>query len=1232
MAVTLEAELAAALEGTHHRPIAKIVSSQMTAEIPLVGTQFQPSNPVDSKRPVLITHSSGRMVSFSIDAGALQMAYTDIDRTAWTFMPTELISNGVTDIAAVELSSGNIGVAYSTGSAIYTKVYTPLGVLVANTSLTAISGTVSCPTLCRISAGVLLAYQRFATPNYYISKQTSNATMTSSWSASSDVNMTGLIATEQKYYPYLQRLGDGHITLLFNYRHTYIDTRYQEDLYFCHSEDDGTNFSSPDQLTTYDSYQYHADAPSAVLAPNGDLVVAFNEKSSVIHMDSAATGWCAGLEEGIRDIHFDSASGLLFVVVGNTGGGPKGVSAAIVIDPLTFEVAKCYNSVDSSPKFGTYFADEICLFGTGQQYGGDGQYMAFAAVISLGSICVINHQIETISEYHFADNLSYNIEKNIIVDFDWAYLTGSSIVSVDIDAASEKMYVCFSGSNEPGSSRIIVGYIDLSEIADPVTGLYQWHELNRFSSSPFTPGWGAWSRIFPNEGYGIICNEYSSVLEGTPQFVHSSVLFVYQLSDGTILKTYNDVDNVGMPAGGGYGAVLKNNKIYLGIGYTTVLQNEDRRGLCIIDMLTDTVTYERPTYATHDNYGLTNPILTESDTKILWASPYGTAEYTIANRVWRLFDHTSIPGLSAAGAAGVSSVAYDNTNNIIFQGNIADAGNGAGVYIYNPDGDFYSPHYLNVTALGSPEQLVEGYPNLYPAIAYDPSGSLWSVWNNRNIDTNLEYFSWAKTGLTQDVIDYLVKDYPLSISWEVDRPAKVSFTLANGHLFDPTNTLSTYSGLFKKHRLVTIEMGESVGVTEYFQSQGSFLVTGVSMRVTKTEHPIITVTCEDRSTMWGEVIVAATENYGGAAFSTILTDMLESVANMTSVEFSIPSFANLHLLYAQWVDESLYDVIDQLCNHFGIFPHWGTDGVFTFKEFDLAAAVAHVYTDAKILEWSPQDDSASYINRVTVKSESHVTHEVIYPEERAASMNGTCGWWGGKHDKIIYYSDDKTRTMRYPRLVINLSVKSSSPFLSLGGGGEEITDVDANEQWCEVTIEQPDMLMWVFALSAIILALAILAATCDGIVFSWCGYFISAIGVLLSILITVLSGVASYDYEIWARPLGNVKQMIQATANDEDFQRDMNGQVIEHTFEDPLCYEPEHCQMVADHEIGIVRAQRSRVQFKKVAHLSDEIGDVIGIQHPFSLQNQNIFIAKLTRIFTYGDSGEFSDSIEGWIV
>jgi hypothetical protein len=73
---------------------------------------------------------------------------------------------------------------------------------------------------------------------------------------------------------------------------------------------------------------------------------------------------------------------------------------------------------------------------------------------------------------------------------------------------------------------------------------------------------------------------------------------------------------------------------------------------------------------------------------------------------------------------------------------------------------------------------------------------------------------------------------------------------------------------------------------------------------------------------------------------------------------------------------------------------------------------------------------------------------------------------------------------------------------------------------------------------------------------------------------------------------------------------------------------------VADYELSIVQAQRRQLDFTKLAHLQDEIGDAIQIVHPVSQENVKVFITKLTRKFSKperpGGRGAFTDKITGW--
>jgi hypothetical protein len=1250
MSITLSTALWNALESKRHHPIAKIISSQLTSEFPLVGTQLRPDYILEVQ-PQMLIHSSGRLMSFWIEAYSIMMAYTDIERTTWIITGPIGEIQYIDNFATIELDSGEIGIVWTTGSdGLWgTSKVTETGVTVTGSFKYVVSSPTKpklYPSICRTSTGFLLTYEEIVNPGggYYIRKQTLNdPTFMGTWNAVSTIALNYIDDTIPKGYPSVTRSESGQIVLVFDYRYDYLyqGTGYKQDLYYCLSDNDGVTFSTPAKFTNYDSYAQGAEAPSTAFCPDGNLIVAFHKKASVINLNSSSPGWtCGSYGDAITSIHFDSASGLLFMVLGST-------HCAVVINPETFQVVKCYNSVDSSPKFDVRFLNWTTS-GYWAGYAGEGQYMVFGGAQSQ-AICLINHQTETITEYHFSDYDEGRIKKNIDLG-PYTPLTGpNSINGFDLDIASGKLYV-YLWDSYCWHPTLAWGYIDITEQPDTVTGMFTWHPLGQFDATNILDFhqigiysglscYAARFEIFPNEGYALVTGPDALNLG-------ASYILVLDLESGIPVKLYISITNPGFPLAGILGAVVKNNIIYAGMTYMTGYGQDNYRGLVLVDMLSDVVTFERPTYATYDDYGLASPLLIENDTKILWCTggSGGVAEYDIAAHTWRRFDGETHLGLNAAAL----KIAYDNTNNIIFQGNYAN-----GIYIYTPTGSFYTTQYITGTpgapySWGTINQLSYGPYNQLPAVICDDK--MYTIWLHENPDTGRNYLNWSQSGVTEDIVGDLVKDQPLTIEWEVDRPARARFTLARGHLYDPTNVVSLYSGYFKKHRLITIELGELSNETKYFSPQGKFIVTGTELRLTKINYPTITVTCEDRSTMWDEVIVTATQNYGGTTFSAIMTDLLEDVANLQSSDYTIPIFPNLHTLYSQWVDESLYDIVDQLSNHFGIFPYWDHNGVFTFKAFDLAGPFSHVYLNhdgypagpgnqfysnwIKITEWSPQDSNMSYINRVTVKAESHVTHEVIYPEERVCSISGTCGWWGGHRDKTIWYSDDRTRTMRYPRLEIIQSVGDSTPYASLigSGGSEEISDVDINELWCEVRIEQPDMLMWVFGCVAIIAAIGISMIQCDGWISGWCWVGILSISLFLSTLITVLSGVATYEYEVWARPLGKVKQMIQATANDEDFQRDMGGQIIEHSFDDALAYQIEHCQMVADHEIAVVHAQRNRITLKKICHLRDEIGDMIEFPHPINNQSIKLFITKLTRTFIYGDQGEFTDGIEGWIV
>jgi hypothetical protein len=144
---------------------------------------------------------------------------------------------------------------------------------------------------------------------------------------------------------------------------------------------------------------------------------------------------------------------------------------------------------------------------------------------------------------------------------------------------------------------------------------------------------------------------------------------------------------------------------------------------------------------------------------------------------------------------------------------------------------------------------------------------------------------------------------------------------------------------------------------------------------------------------------------------------------------------------------------------------------------------------------------------------------------------------------------------------------------------------------------------------------------------------IASLGIMFAIM-CILGTQSSYNYNIYARPLGKVRQSFQAVADDLALQTQI-GFVNSKKIDEVLAYTLSQCKEVADFELMVVKLQRSRIKFDKLAHLQDEDGDTIQILHPYTQLPMKIFITDLERHFKLPSSsnsndGSFIDSIEGW--
>jgi len=1249
MTVSLDGNLQTALDGIDHRPICKIITkSPKNTDFPFAGNYFN-QDATEEYRPAMIVHSTGRLANAyrkgGTGAGDLYFAYSDVERISWAHVKIyegsgagNWVTNGQ---AIIELASGNFGIVFicteSSTSYLKSMVISPTGTVISAATNIATSNTGTSywvwPTLEAITGGFLCVVKKYTVsgPVYELVKRTCDTDF-ANWTGESALSISGISSTYDTNTPELIRSAAGTLYLYFSWVDDYTSaTQFISNIYVSISTDDGVTWGAAAQVTSYTDQGTRAIHPSAAIKTGGDMFVSWQDVKDVLFIRDNTTGFCGSANYETMGMHFDEISRTLFVTKGNTDLGTKNVTCILAIDVDTWTIEECYNSSSSSPKFSTIYANNHVWWREDYAWSGYNgiamQYQYWTALI--------NNQTQTITQYNFANSATYSLTKN--VDWDWyAQYSWPIALNFDgtcLDTINDRLWM-IARDTYSIHQYTEVGYIDITEQPDPITGFYTWHNLFfKYQNGPLyhwiTPSNGGF-KVFPNESK-ILCAGTQSVssIRGRCR--------IYNLETGSEMKNYYEETNSGFPYRGIMHAIIHENKIYASFPYESSYGQEERRGLCIIDMTDDSVRYKRPSFSTRNDYGLTGLILIDGDTanpRILMDCLDGNCIFDINSETWTLFNADNVPGWESGGIF----MAYDPVNNTIFNSY-------KNVQAYREDGSFSNHFKYDGAYQGTASNFT--YSNLQQLTTYseasegdmalDEDDVLWFSWvyDDQDLGPSL---MWDRTDFSPEIHNFLLAGTPVKIDWEVEKVAKASFTLARGDLFDPTNLTSIYAPTVIKGRMVDIYKGENVGGQDYYQLQGEFFIVGSRTRFDKNGHPQITIECEDLSTFWNEFVVTATAGYRNTSMSDILSDLLEDALSLTSNDYVVPTFDNLHGLYTQWVDVSMEDIMADIDTHFGCFRHWGVDRKLRFLQIDLSGSADHTYSDlTHIFNYAPADKYASFINAVVVKCEGITPFEVLWDEESITQIDGTLGFWSKQKKIRVYYNEDHTRMVRHPRLDVIQSIKDFSPLMEfLGADADEyISYEDPDETFCDIKIEGPDRAVYVFAFAATTLALGVAATSCD--YGRFCGVMIMLTNLSLSALIQVLSAVANYRYGVHGRPIGHELETYQGRWDDSAFQTFIGGIEITNEFDDPLSYTVAHCVMVANQEGDILVAQRNRVNFEKTAHLQDELGDIIQIQHPISLQTMKLFIAKLTRVFVRPKAsskagGKFTDTIDGWRV
>ena len=989
-----------------------------------------------------------------------------------------------------------------------------------------------------------------------------------------------------------------------------LDQSEITNIFYTTSSDHGNTWSTPIAVTSSDKMGNVNCHPYAAINVSEDITLAYTKNVSSLLTNGDTYGWCeSGYYSRPSDLHFDASTGKLYAIL---------TWAVIVIDTINWEIEKCYSS-SSSPAFSDYW-DSINVNYKSNQGGSH-----YVSVGAKQYAMIIDHNLKTITQYNFADNNEYSLLQNIDVDWrDW--YRSYEIIGTHIDADENRLYITWY-SEYSGNIDLIFGFIDISETPDVQTDKYTWHEIFYRPddiNAYITPG----TSTIVKESDIVMISFY-----GLDQLQSEGGLLVYSLSSGNLIKKYFPDSFSSLPKWGMIHPVYYDKHIYAHFTYESNYGQENKRGLVDIDTNNDSIQFITPSYASGVNdYLLNRKIATGDGRLIISTNGYGIQIFNISTGEWVEYDNAKIPGLTPNGSDSFNDIEYDSATGNIF----ASSGNGGwyGIIMFNEAGSYKQVKYREGTFTGgdhgTESSLTIGLMDYEMAVIKDSADTLWGVWTRQ--DDNELSLKWDNELATIDLCQYLTGS--TTVSWDLESTGKLDFSVASGHLFDQFNLSSSLNPVLAKGRKIILELGEVISGVETWQGQGTFTVMEKSMSYKRGEHPVMKVRCEDVRSMWDQANITATEYYSEQHPEDVLYDLVSTHANLSNDLIDLPSagaMTDSHTIDHQWLDTKLMDCIRDILDHFGYFPYFDTTGKFTIRRVNLEADPSHTYTNADMItEFSPDDSYGNFVNQVIVKGEGRYFIEVTYAEEMITSDSGTLGWWGCNETRQYYFSDDHEKKCQNPRVVITQSPTINVLFVEKGGGEITLSYIDPDGYYVEVYIAAPDLIMVVVTSILALIAMAAVAMTCT----LNCGYFIFACMVLVSVVFYLLAAVANYAFEIYAFPTGEEKQTFQAQADDLDLQREL-GFITKTEIDDPFCYDVATCQKVADKEMAVVKAQRNRITFQKIAHLQDEIGDTIQIVHPYSNQTMTVFVTSISRSYSKPDGsgdGGMIDSIEGWVL
>lgn len=1245
MAVTLDAAHAAAQSNQYRQPICEILSCETVASIPFNG-EFLSTSATNEQHPATIMHSTGRLIAaYLVGTSTIRYSYTDAARTFYTTVDFSLGSGRVGgEVAVCERADASVGIVwvetYGGNTSIKYRIVTVLGVdlspAVTGTILTqASTAFLSGPAVAKLADDtyILVYGAQDGDSHYHLYRRTSSDFTT--WAAAAEITLSGLADANRKAHPALLEIDTGALWLAFDYLvSTGASGEELTNAYWVTSTDKLASVSAVAAFTGYTGYEIRVEHPAMAQKVADQLYVLYDKIMASMHMDKDTTGWAGAASIG--DMHFDTATQKLYVV--NSYGGM--FYSVVQIDVPTMTIDKQWTT-SSSPAFSAYLAAGNCYWNTAQ---GSGHYVVVGK--SDGYICVLDTVADSIAVFAFNSVPSYGVTANVTFTGARGGAGNYVLEKFMLDADAERIY-CLMLCTNVWSPSMLVGYIDISGAGPnyPFTIIYEDTSVDAiFITLAFAQG-NSWWEVVPTADIIIVS------VTGANGYSGNGYLNVYNLSAGGLYKHYTLATNPTFPKWGLRYGIYNNGVIAGSFLYTSLYGQADYRGLCLIDLATDTVTYSRPSWATVNSYGLGRMALTDTGAYLINASGYGVTKYD--GVTWTLYSNTTLPGLTpVATTSFIGPVAYNSTNDTILSG-IGDAFGTqpwSGFVMFAENGYLKQSTYRIGTYAGgswswsTAAALVQGYTDYEAVATVDPSDSgLYVFWTNKD-GTELS-IKWDKEQPAFDLSDYLVRGEEITRSASIDPhtatwDSELNFTVSHGHLFDPSNSTSLLRQYLTMGRKITQRFGDTVGGVDYYEPYRHFAVSNDGeIAYERGKYPAMRVSCETPRRRWSQIHLTDTELYNTTP-ELIITDLLTTYAGISVGNISLGTWTGSKAIPFQAVDVSLGDAVDQIALHFGYSVRDGASGIIEAVRINDAGTVSQAYSDnTKIMNHQTHNKLANLQNKWIVECEEQSFIELLMQEELAAEFTASHRWNTGHRDYRINYTQGN-KIFRNPRLEVVESVTSLA-FDLAGSCSETLSDISHTEAdqnlwdtYCIIEVDSPDLTApFIASLAGLVSSywwpdwLNLSAAQTVRF-----GSYFTAFWIFLAL--NILAATGNFQYRIYGQPVVKVRRKLQAEANDTALQVKMGQTIAGQKTEDPLCGSVADCKAIAEYQKMINMGERARWSGEKLVDLRNEEGDTISVIHPVSGQVVTIFLTNNGIRYlmpTIGsDTGAFNQTFEGW--